>query len=345
MTDELRRTLESAAQRGSPAGAEAVVDRAMTSAAGRKPIGHRVATAAVAAALVVVLAAGGLYAYARNRLGDVERVKVGTAVSPGAPMNVLVVGADGERRADVVIVVRVEPATGRVAMLSLPRDLWVRDVRLGAVLERGPQALVQAVTESTGIEVNHYAQLDFDGFRRIVEAVRGVNVPFPAPARDVASGLAVSDPGCVRLDGREALAYVRSRHFEVFEDGRWTADPTGDLGRIVRQHVFLRQFGAALTALGRNPVELHRVLDAAADHATLDARLTTNGLRDLANRLAGIEPGSIESWTLPTQPATVGGAAVLRLIEPDAGEVAERFVTNGPAAPAQSPKTAPEACV
>ena len=80
-----------------------------------------------------------------------------------------------------------------------------------------------------------YAAVDFSGFANVVQALGGLRIYLDAPARDEMSGLDLPQAGCVELDGSQALAYVRSRYLESFETGRWTSDPTSDLGRIQRQ--------------------------------------------------------------------------------------------------------------
>jgi len=111
--------------------------------------------------------------------------------------------------------------------------------------------LQEVLNLNFGVQIDHYIQIDFCAFRRLVQAVGGVEIPFQYPARDKPSNgnpplFLVEQTGCVNLDGDTALAYVRSRHYQ-YEDppgsGHWVSDPTSDFGRISRQQDFLRHAG------------------------------------------------------------------------------------------------------
>ena len=124
-------------------------------------------------------------------------------------------------RSDTIMMIRVDPATTRVAVLSFPRDLWVEIAGTGnrqrinsAYLRDDPQRLVDTIYENFGIGVDHFIQVDFCAFKTLVDAVGGVAVPFEFPARDTNTGLNVPVPGCFTFDGEHALAYVRSRHYQ-----------------------------------------------------------------------------------------------------------------------------------
>ena len=107
-------------------------------------------------------------------------------------------------------------------------DLYVefpsgRKNRINAAFKRDDPAELQEVLNlNFGVQVDHYIQIDFCAFRRLVNAVGGVEVPFQFPARDQPVGgnpplFLVEQTGCVNLDGETALAYVRSRHYQ-YED-------------------------------------------------------------------------------------------------------------------------------
>src|SRR3546814_482875 len=148
-------------------------------------------------------------------------------------------------RSDTMMILRVDPASTRAALLSLPRDLWVPipghgNGRINEAIELGgPELLVDTIKGYLGIPINHYAQVDLHGFGRLVEAIDGVEIYFQNPVRDQRSGLDVPEPGCITLDARNALGFVRSRAYQEYVDGRWRTDPTGDLGRIRRQQQFI----------------------------------------------------------------------------------------------------------
>ena len=84
----------------------------------------------------------------------------------------------------------------------------------------GAAGLIATIEGALGFPINHYVEVDFVGFRDIVNAVDGVKVYFPSPVRDEVAGLFIDDPGCVKLDGDAGLAFVRSRNYETYESRR-----------------------------------------------------------------------------------------------------------------------------
>ncbi|MDX6233527.1 MAG: hypothetical protein QOH68_2551, partial [Nocardioidaceae bacterium] len=195
--------------------------------------------------------------YVFSKSSSLVRVELGSVLAsdtePGEASNFLIVGVDsaegldpknpiraertkahiGGLRSDTIMILRVDPATEQASLLSLPRDLYVPiagtrgNQRINvAIQEGGPEALIQTVQDYLSIPIAHYLQVDFAGFQDLVGAVDGVPVYFPYPARDRKTGLNVTEPGCVTLDGVQALAYARSRAYQFFQGGRWRTDPT-----------------------------------------------------------------------------------------------------------------------
>src|SRR5262245_46495877 len=140
--------------------------------------------------LLAFLAVVATVGYGYYRFGQIRSVAVPGLHQSGSgrPFNVLVVGSDsresldaadgnrfgdvGGQRNDTTLVVRVEPASRRVSMLSIPRDLVVPiagggENRINAALTGGPGELVKTVEQSLGIPIHHYVLVDFDGFRAI----------------------------------------------------------------------------------------------------------------------------------------------------------------------------------
>ena len=107
-------------------------------------------------------------------------------------------------------------------------------------------------------------------------AIGGVAVYFSEPVRDDYSGLHVEEPGCVNLDGQQALAFVRARHLEYQDEdsGRWRTDPSGDLGRMTRQQEFIRKAITKAVSKGlTNPATLNDLVGVGVDHVGLDPSL------------------------------------------------------------------------
>lgn len=240
-------------------------------------------------------------------------------------------GAVAGQRADVILLIRVDFDSHAASMLSLPRDLYVEIYepdgsvvgvdRINTAFAGGPAQLVATIRMLFGIPVDHYLQINFDGFRDIVDAIDGVDVYLAGAVRDRdqrgrnLSGLDVNATGCVRLDGTQTLAYVRSRHFQQLTNGSWKPDPTGDLGRIRRQHDLARRI--ASQAIGRdllNPARILGLVDAARGNLVIDSTLSPAQLVDFGQQIGAIGTSAISQPTLAvTNDTTRAGAAILRL--------------------------------
>ncbi len=284
-------------------------------------------------------------------------------VPKGEPVNILVVGNDSRafakdakekkqfgsrtvgdsQRSDTMMVMRLDPKNDRASILSIARDLWV-DLEGGgrgrineAFAERGdsnkadPDRLIRTIRSNFGITVNHYIEIDFSGFREVVNAVGGVNVYFPFPARDEFSGLDVRQKGCVQLDGRQALSYVRSRHYEFQGAKGWQFDGTGDIGRIQRQQDFIKRVVRKAVADGlTNPVKAARLIEAGVNNVKVDSTFGVNDMKKLANQLRDVDDGKIAFAALTGDPVNIDGNDVLRLNNTRANEVLAAFGAKVP---------------
>lgn len=314
---------------------------------GRRSWGQRlVLSANVLLALGLLIAAVALLRY-NDQVGQINRIAgQGTltrAQTAGQPLNFLVVGVDnaegldpddpvlrGRQEAsllsDTIMVVRVDPEANRAWLLSIPRDLWVTIAGTGtsgkinsALALGGPQMLIDTVQTALDIPINHYVQVNFAGFRNLVEVIGGVPVWFEYPARDTNTGLNVESPGCINLEGEQALAFVRSRYYEIAVDGEWISDPTGDSGRIARQQAFIRAaLNRAVNQGARNPFELQRLIRATDGEVVLDDALSLDELLDLGERFREFNVEAFEVVTLPGDPGWAGAASVVYLREVDA---------------------------
>src|SRR5262249_51399999 len=126
---------------------------------------------------------------------------------------------------DTIMVVRIDPKASQAAILSFPRDLWVsiagtgRKSKINSAYEKDdPSRLLQTIEQNFGISIAHYVEVSFCAFKNLVDAVGGVKIPFAYPTRDLNTGLNIPEPACVNMNGDEALAYVRSRHYEYSTD-------------------------------------------------------------------------------------------------------------------------------
>jgi LCP family protein required for cell wall assembly len=178
------------------------------------------------------------------------------------------------------------PATREeLYVMSFPRDMWVPipghgEAKINAAFSYGgPTLLIQTVEQLTGIRIDHIVVVDFTSFAAITDMLGGVDITIPAGTFDRRRGEEIP-AGTYRMDGAEALAYVRQRH----------GLPGGDLDRVQRHQNWLR--AVALGALGPNavgnPADVTRTLVLASRSVAVDEDFTVQKQRDLALSLRGI---------------------------------------------------------
>lgn len=245
-------------------GAPVVALATMALATAGLAFGRRRAIKVVAvAAVVLVLAAPGLaVGYANGLVVPVgqsgspettvqEREQIAAADAeiapplPDKPMNILLIGSDRSDipddpgRSDTQMLLRLDPDTRSISMLSLPRDLRVYIEGVGyekmnaAYSYGGPKAVIRTFKELTGLPINGWIETDFAGFWHTVNILGGVYLPIdrkyfvPASANYKSINL---EPGYQLVRGKQALNFVRFRH-----------DQRGDFTRMQRQQLFVRE--------------------------------------------------------------------------------------------------------
>ncbi|MGH8957414.1 MAG: LCP family protein [Acidimicrobiia bacterium] len=234
-------------------------------------------------------------------------------------------------RADVIMLAQV--AGDRRQLLSIPRDLKVEVPGEGtekinaAYSFGGPNLITETVALTTGIRANHYLEIDFAGFAAIVDALGGIELEFPFPARDLNSGLLVEVAGTHTVNGAAALAYARSRQYEELRDGEWVGESVaGDIARTGRQRQVLLQImrkASSPTGLVRSPL----VMLAAASHLKSDAGTSVFDLTRLGWGMA--TSSETDSATLPVQISNEGGVSYVVAIAPS-DEVLAAFLNRQP---------------
>ena len=185
---------------------------------------------------------------ARNDPREVQAAKPQLAASkPGKPLDILILGSDRRAgqpdlgaRSDTLIVVRLDPRSGSISMLSVPRDLLV-DIpgygqnKINAAYSLGGAKLsLQVVKQLLGVPMNDFIDINFDGFEQVINRLGGayLMIDHRYYNNTAVTNFASIDiqPGYQRLSGSRALDWVRYRH-----------DQNGDFTRIVRQQMFLRE--------------------------------------------------------------------------------------------------------
>jgi LCP family protein required for cell wall assembly len=187
----------------------------------------------------------------RADLSPAERKKLATGFAEGG-------------RTDTIMLVHT--GSGKTSLVSLPRDTYVpidghgHNKLNAAYAFGGPSLLVKTVEQITGLRIDHYAEIGFAGFAGMVDAVGGVRICVSQAINDGNAGLNIK-AGCQKLDGAQALGYVRSRDFA-----------TGDLERVQHQRQFLAALLSKVASPGvlLNPFQSIPLGYDAADALTVD---------------------------------------------------------------------------
>ncbi|HXW39180.1 MAG TPA: LCP family protein [Acidimicrobiales bacterium] len=224
---------------------------------------------------------------------------------------------------DVMMILHVDPTHHRLALLSIPRDLFVPNARaegankIDAGLFEGVSQVVASIEEDFGIPIQHTVTLNFDQFANVVDALGGINMSFPMSVFDAESGLNVQAAACVHLDGTQALSVVRARHLQyqlpttVSDDAfYWPQENLSDLARIRRDHEFLRVLAttAAQKGLGNPITDLDLINSVKAD-LTFDEDWSVTDMADLVVDFHATNANSVPQLTLP----------VSDVVDPDGG--------------------------
>ena len=193
--------------------------------------------------------------------------------------NVLVLGLDDavnvdeapEKRADAILLVSMENATGKVRILNIPRDTWVPmaqekgETRLSHVYAVGGAPLmVRTINQMFGISIHQYVVIDLDTFAKIIDAVGGIDIYVERDMDydDPEAGLSIHmRQGYRHLDGVGAECYLRYR-----------SDDLGDLGRTQRQQKFVKAFYAKLLRVDTLP-KVPQIADILKQNVTTSAEL------------------------------------------------------------------------
>lgn len=257
-------------------------------------------------------------------------------------VNVLLVGTDDRsnltsderarmgtfegRRSDTLILAQLEVGGQGAALLSFPRDLRVElcdgtvdkinsAMVVGERKDIGAEScLVQTISGHTGIEIDHYVEIDFSGFMGVIDALGGVTMFLEEPMIDRKAQLEVA-AGCVTLDPEQALGFVRSRGYD------------DDFGRIQRQQRFLREVLDEVTDFGTlaNPATLFRLVDRAADAVITDEDLGVTEMRELAEGFRAVTAEGVASFTVPGETAEIDGVSYVVEDEAEAQALYSRF--------------------
>ena len=237
---------------------------------------------------------------------------------------------------DVIMILHVDPAARKLALLSVPRDLFIPNARaegankVDAALYEGLSQLVNAIEEDFGIPIQHAVSLNFDQFANIVNALGGINMSFPDSLFDHYSGLNVQAATCVHLDGVQALQVVRARHLQYAtpdsgpDAAFWPQEAQSDLARIQRDHEFLRVLATKVAAQGLgNPVTDFNLVNSLKADLTFDQSWSVGNMASLLVDFHSVNINAVPQLTLPvsvvTDPDGDGGGLIYE--DADYGDV------------------------
>lgn len=284
-----------------------------------------------------------------ERIPD-EQVQSLTPLAEDEPRNILVVGTDDRSqlpddfehfgdpskftgsRTDVIMLVHFVPGEG-AQLLSLPRDLKVTIPGEGvnkinsAYVFGGADLLITTIQENLDVTINNYLEIDFGGFARLVDALGGVSLEFEHAARDAKSGLDV-EAGRQTLDGEQALAFVRSRKYQKFEDGQWSNDDASDLGRTRRQQRMLLAVFDQVTSPS-SAFELPSFATTFADVVKADPGLGIGAIVSLGRQALDLRSGDLSAITLPVFIDEIDGISFVIPL-PEAQDVIDAFNSGSP---------------
>ncbi|MFT4188386.1 MAG: LCP family protein [Aeromicrobium sp.] len=310
-------------------GTDRPIDKA---AARRKRIKWALAIVGGLTALVLILGVA-MAAWLNSSLGNISKVDVTVPeenrpeeTGSGA-LNILLMGTDagterngagtsiindaasgdwpsGKYRSDATMVMHVPSDRSGVYIVSIPRDSYVpiyddqgeqaSTQKINAALSiHGPSGALSTVENLTDIRLDHFAMIDWDGFKAITDALGGVTMQ-------------LAEGGSKKFSGEEALAYVRVRK----------TLPNGDFDRIKRQQNYMRAIASGVLSKGTlsNPLQLKDTLDAVTQNLAVDAAWTSEDIRSLAVSMRSVRTGDMKFVTVPTNGTAndpVAGSIVL----------------------------------
>ncbi|MDO5030189.1 MAG: LCP family protein [Corynebacterium sp.] len=300
------------------------------------------------------LSSGGDFGLGNEKDGATDILLVGSDSRKDAQGNPLTpeevellrAGDEEATNTDTIIVIRVPSDGSSATAISIPRDTYVHTNRLGNTkingvygntkqeveaelaesgaspeeierrsTEAGRLALIQTISDLSGITVDHYAEIGLLGFVLLTDAIGGVDVCLNAPVYDEFSG-ADFPAGPQTLKGADALSFVRQRH----------GLPRGDLDRITRQQVFMASFTNKLLGAGTlsNPAKLSELGNAVQRSVVLDDNWDVTGF---ATQMQGLTGGNVKFETIPVTSIDGVGDYGESVVTIDKGQVHKYFET------------------
>ncbi|MGV9246465.1 LCP family protein [Streptomyces sp. NPDC003710] len=322
-------------------------------------------------ALLVVAAGGTGYWLYSDLDGNIKGVDIDKALGDDRPeklptsgQNILVLGSDSRAganaslhtgkvsgaRSDTALVIHIPDGRRKAVAVSIPRDTLVtrpactktdgtevasaKRVMFNSIYSQvGPACVVKTVEQMSGVRMDHYVEIDFAGFKGLVDAIGGVTVTVDRDIHDKSSGLDLT-AGTHRLDGTRSLEFVRTRH--GIGDG-------SDLGRIGLQQRFMLALLSEIKKqdLLGSPTKAYKIADSLTAALTTDSGLASlTKLAEFGRSMNGVDPSTMETIMLPVAYDKIDPNRVVTA-EPQASTLWKALRTDSdiPASAKKSPAT------
>lgn len=350
---------------------------------GQRPV---LSIIAIIATVVMTGMALTAYAAYRNVYDSIHHINVLNSMLGHRPpklngsLNVLMIGLDSRAgthgkfgtgidgsRSDTTMLLHISPSHDHVFVISFPRDSMVpvykceredkthpgQSAQLDSV-ERlntsfsngGAPCLWYTLEQTTKIHIDHFMEVDFSGFRNIVNDLGGVKVCIPYPIKDPASGLNLAK-GQHIIGGAQALAFVRERHIGL----------GSDLQRIQRQQVFLASVAQKVKTSGviGDPPKMYSLVHDVAGSLTTDTGLSLTSMYAIANSLQNLSTKALRFISVPVVPYPGDPQAEVQWAQPSSGQLFKAIADDNqiakagqnaakaekPAAPSPGPTVSP----
>ncbi|MGI5165010.1 LCP family protein [Spirillospora sp. CA-253888] len=318
----------------------------------------------VSIGLSVLMVATSLTFYGayRSAIGNIKRDDL-SSIGPrpkklNSAMNILLLGSDTREgsnakygrqmkndppRSDTMILLHLSPGGGQAMGISFPRDLMIpmpsckkpdgtrspvqsRAQINSAYMIGGAACVIATIEKMSDIKIDHFMEVNFQGFKAITSAVGGVPICLPNDVADKKSGLFMKK-GRHNISGEDALAYVRARH--GLGDG-------SDTDRIKRQQKFMGALANKAMSGGvlKDPNKMMKLISAGTKSLRTDKGLSVPAMLKIAEGMQGMTSGKLRFVTVPSGPDPADRNRVA-LRNPEA----ERFFTmirNDRTVPAES---------
>jgi LCP family protein required for cell wall assembly len=296
---------------------------------GRRRLRRALISLGVLAAVLAVLVGGGIWYLTERYAGNVDRIDnvfssldeqsrpapASSTADPGAaPVTFLLVGSDTrghpgsgtdpDGRSDAIMIARLSADRQHAQLISIPRDSWVpipghgTDKINAAYAWGGASLLIQTVEQLTGVRIDHYVAVDFDGINAVTDALGGVDVPV---AETTTNHGYTFTAGVNHITGDMARWYLGQR-YEL--EG-------GDFDRVKRQQNYLRAVFDKLFSSNTftDPGKLDAALRALTSAVSIDDTLSSTDLLTLAYSMRDLTPDDVAFFTAPVMGTGAEGAA------------------------------------